>query len=179
MSWTAELGNAFLAQHDDVMDAVQRMRKKARDYGYLRTNGQVVVSTGPYITIVPVNSYFICVPVYDPLVVFVPPPPGFFVGGAIHFGFGITLGIAFAPWGWGSTRIVWGTHEVFIAGARWGRTWVNRCTYVHPYAAFHRWTGPRGAEQHQLIPRSEGERRAASGGRAQVEEHHPSRDKHR
>jgi hypothetical protein len=179
MNWTTELGNAFLAQHDDVMDAVQRMRKKAKDYGYLRTNAQVVVSTGPYITIVPVNPYFICVPVYDPLVVFVPPPPGFFVGGAIHFGFGITLGFAFAPWGWGSTRIVWGTHEVFIAGARWGRTWANRGTYVHPYAAFHRWAGPRGVEQHQLIPRTEAERRAASEGRARVEEHHASRGGHR
>ena len=67
MNWTAELGNAFLAQQQDVMDAVQRMRQKARDYGYLRTNGQVVVSApGPYITILPVNPAFICVPVYDP-----------------------------------------------------------------------------------------------------------------
>jgi hypothetical protein len=174
MDWTSELGNAFLAQHDDVMDAVQRMRKKAWDYGYLRTNDEVVVSGGPYITVVPVNPYFVCVPVYDPLIVFVPPAPGFFVGGAIRFGFGITLGFAFAPWGWGSTHFVWGTHAVIIAGAPWGRTWVNRTTYVHPYAAFHRWTAPRGPEQHQLVPRSEGERRAAREGRPRVEEHHVS-----
>jgi hypothetical protein len=154
MNWTSELGNAFLAQHDDVMDAVQRMRKKAKDYGYLRTNAQVVVSAGPYITIVPVSPAFICVPVYDPLVVFVPPPPGFFVGGAIRFGFGITLGFAFAPWGWGTTRIVWVSHDVFIAGAHWGRTWANRGSYVHHYAAFHPWTGPRGPEQHKLVPRA-------------------------
>src|SRR6202451_1230281 len=43
MSWTTDLGNAFLAQQQDVMDAVQRERKTAYDYGYLRTNGQVVV----------------------------------------------------------------------------------------------------------------------------------------
>ena len=66
MNWTSELGNAFLAQQQDVMDAVQRMRKKARDFGYLRTNGQVVVAGGPYITIMPVNAAFVCVPVYDP-----------------------------------------------------------------------------------------------------------------
>jgi hypothetical protein len=174
MNWTSELGNAFLAQHDDVMDAVQRMRKKARDFGYLKSNSQVVVSTGPYITILPVSPAFICVPVYDPLIVFAAPAPGFFVGGAIRFGFGITLGFAFAPWGWGSSRIVWGSHDVFIAGAHWGRTWVNRGTYVHPYSAFHPWSGPRGPEHHELIKRSEGERRAAREGRERVEEHHES-----
>ena len=29
IQWTTDLGNAFLAQQSDVMDAVQRMRKKA------------------------------------------------------------------------------------------------------------------------------------------------------
>ena len=78
MNWTSELGNAFLAQQQDVMDAVQRMRKKARDYGYLRTNAQVVVAGGPYITIMPVNPAFVCVPVYDPLIVFAPAPARIF-----------------------------------------------------------------------------------------------------
>jgi hypothetical protein len=179
MNWTSELGNAFLAQQQDAMDAVQRMRKKARDYGYLQTNAQVVVSAGPYITIVPVNPYFVCVPAYDPLIVFYPPRPGFFIGGAIGFGFGVTLGVAFRPWGWGDIRFGWATHEVFIAGARWGRTWANRGTYVHPYPALHRWTGPRGTEMHQQIPRSPAERNAALKGRARVEEHHPARGGHR
>src|SRR5246127_4519467 len=31
IKWTTDLGNAFLAQQSDVMDAVQRMRKKAKD----------------------------------------------------------------------------------------------------------------------------------------------------
>src|SRR5580704_3673640 len=48
MAWTNDLGNAVLAQRPDVMDAVQRMRQKAKDYGYLRSNGQIVVSGGPY-----------------------------------------------------------------------------------------------------------------------------------
>jgi len=179
MNWTAELGNAFLAQQQDVMDAVQRMRKKARDYGYLRSNGQVVVSAGPYITLVPVNPYFVCVPVYDPLIVFAAPAPGFFVGGAIGFGFGVTLGVAFVPWGWGSTHFFWDRHELVLAGAHWGRTWANRGTYVHPYHGFQRWTGARGTEQHQLIRRSEAERNAAAKGHARVEEHHSSGHEHR
>src|SRR5579871_1567455 len=33
IKWTTDLGNAFLAQQSDVMDAVQRMRKKASDAG--------------------------------------------------------------------------------------------------------------------------------------------------
>jgi Protein of unknown function (DUF3300) len=179
MDWTTELGNAFLAQRDDVMNAVQRMRKEAWDYGYLRSNAQVVVSSGPYITILPANPAFICVPAYNPLIVFAVPAPGFFVGGAIAFGFGVTLGLAFRPWGWGTSRFLWDRHEVFIANAPWGRTWANRGSYVHPYAGFRRWTGPRGAEQHQLIPRSERERNAARLGRPRVEEHrvpHHGRD---
>ena len=55
MNWTQQLGDAFLDQQQDVMDAVQRMRRQAADFGYLRSSGQVVVSTGPYISITPVN----------------------------------------------------------------------------------------------------------------------------
>jgi hypothetical protein len=175
MDWTTQLGNAFLAQQQDVMDAVQRMRKKAKEFGYLKTNEKVVVSEGPYITIMPVSPDFIVVPAYDPLIVFAPPVPGFFVGSAIVFGFGVTLGFAFRPWGWGTTRFVWDRHEVFIANGRWGRTWANRGTYVHHYDAFHRWTGPRGRENHELIRRSEAERSEARSGHARgAEEHHSS-----
>ena len=37
IQWTTDLGNAFLAQQGDVMDAVQRMRKKAQDKGNLQS----------------------------------------------------------------------------------------------------------------------------------------------
>src|ERR1700733_13727788 len=47
MPWTSALGNAFLAQQQDVMDAVQRQRAVAQRYGYLSSNGQIVVSSGP------------------------------------------------------------------------------------------------------------------------------------
>src|ERR1700755_3230644 len=40
IQWTTDLGNAFLAQQKDVMDAVQRMRKKAQDQGNLKTPEQ-------------------------------------------------------------------------------------------------------------------------------------------
>src|SRR6202161_4275884 len=70
MKSTRDLGDAFLAQHQDVMDAIQRMRQKAKDFGYLRSNDRIIVSGGPYIEILPVDPAFICVPAYDPLVVF-------------------------------------------------------------------------------------------------------------
>jgi Protein of unknown function (DUF3300) len=171
MAWTSEVGNAFLAQQPDVMDAVQRERRRAYDYGYLRTNPQVVVNYGPYISIVPANPAFIVVPYYDPLIVFAPPRPGFFIGGAIGFRFGVTIGPAFAPWGWGVNRFAWNEHRVFINNAPWGRTWANRGAYVHPYAAVPRYSGPRPAERHELQGRSERERQAWRSGREREEDH--------
>src|SRR2546430_15072287 len=40
IQWTTDLGNAFLAQQSDVMEAVQRMRKKAQDKGTLKSTEQ-------------------------------------------------------------------------------------------------------------------------------------------
>ena len=45
IKWTTDLGNAFLAQQSDVMDAVQRMRKKAKDAGNLKSSEQQKVET--------------------------------------------------------------------------------------------------------------------------------------
>jgi hypothetical protein len=184
MNWTNQVGNAFLADEPSVMDAVQRQRAAAQRYGYLRTNGQVVVSGGPYITILPVNPAFVVVPYYDPAIVFFAPRAGFFVGGAIRFGFGVSIGGFFAPWGWapGGIRFDWGGHGVFYGGARWGRTWVNRGNYVHPgYAGIHR-PGPgfaRPAESHAVHGRSEPERQAAREGRAPPREaHHEEERRH-
>lgn len=176
MNWTRQLGDAFLAQQQDVMDAVQRQRHLATMYGYLRSNGQVVVSGGPYITIMPVNPGYIVVPYYDPAVVFFAPRPGFVVGGAIRFGFGITIGGFFRPWGWGFNRFDWGAHALFINNARWGRTWANRATYVHPYPNVHRFAAAeRGHEMHELHARSEAERSAARQGRRPPPEVHHGR----
>jgi len=172
MNWATELGNAFLAQQQDVMDAVQRERRKARDFGYLRNNGQIIVGAGPYITIMPVNPAFIVVPYYDPRIVFFPPRPGIVVGGAIRFGFGVTIGGFFRPWGWGSGRFDWDAHRVIINNEPWRRTWVNRREYVHPYPGVRRFApAERVPERHELHERSERERAAPREGRGRVEEH--------
>ena len=133
-----------------------------------------VVGAGPYITIMPVDPGYIVVPYYDPGIVFFAPRPGFVVGGGIRFGFGVTIGGFFRPWGWGFGRFDWGAHTVFINNAPWRRTWVNRGVYVHPsYNNFHRFTpAERVPERHEVYGRSEAERSAAREGRAPVEEHH-------
>jgi hypothetical protein len=153
MGWTQQLGSAFLAQPNDVMDAVQRERHMAYDYGYLRSNAQVIVRSGPYIEIVPVNPAWVYVPVYDPMVVFVRPRPGFFIGGAINFGFGLNIGVWFRPWGWGYSRFAWADHRVFINNVVWNRTWANRATYVHPFKDPH---VPHPAPEWRLGPAQAG-----------------------
>jgi hypothetical protein len=181
MPWTQELGNAVLAQRPDVMEAVQRDRRLATNYGYLRTNPSIIVGMGPYITIMPVNPAFIVVPYYNPAVVFVAPRPGFAVGFAIRFGFGINIGFAFRPWGWGVTRFNWASHVVVVNNVPWGRTWVNRATYVHPYTVRrYARSAPRPVERHELVRRSPREREDARAGRATKEEHSraPKKEEH-
>ncbi len=176
MNWTTQVGNAFLAEQQAVMDAVQRQRAAAQRYGYLRTNGQIVVSGGPYITIMPVDPGYLVVPYYDPMIVFFAPRPGFFVGGAIRFGYGVTLGGFFSPWGWvaGGIGFDWGRHTVFVNHAPWGRTWVNRGAYVHPYPVIRRpapgFARPR--DTHPVHPRSGRERNAPRQGRPAPRESH-------
>ncbi len=171
MNWTRDLGDAFLAQDQDVMDAVQRMRRQARDFGYLRTNAQIIVSGGPYIGIALVNPAVVYVPFYDPLIVYARPRPGFVVARGITFSFGISIGPVFRPWGWGGNRIVWNTHTVIVNNAPWRRTWVNRNTYVHPYTIRRAGPAPREVERHQLERRTDREKAAERSGGKRVEEH--------
>jgi len=150
MGWTQGLGNAVLAQRGEVMDAVQRERQRAYQYGYLRDSQyQRVVADPNYIEIVPVTPNYYYVPYYDPRVVYVRPRPGFFVGGAIRFGPGITIG-AFVPFGWGGVGFGWREHTILVDRRPWARSWNNRGVYVHPYAAPRgHYEGPR-QEHHEL-----------------------------
>jgi hypothetical protein len=134
--WTQQLGSAVLASRPAVMDAVQRMRQRAYDYGYLRSNSytQVVVPGPGLIEILPVQPGYYYVPRYAPTVVFVRPRPGFVVGGAITFGPRIFIGAEFGRFGWMGPSMDWRAHTVIIDRRPWERTWVNRAQYVHPYA---------------------------------------------
>jgi hypothetical protein len=162
--WTQELGDAVLAQRGDVMDAVQRMRKKAYQYGYLRTSPyDTVVDSGGYVEILPVNPAYMYPPVYSPAIVFAAPRPGFFIGGAIGFGPAVVIGAGFFPFGWAHPYFGWRDHAIFFDNHVWGRTWVNRRYYVHPYAhPYVRRPGPM-VEHHQVQPRGHNEERGGHG----------------
>ncbi|HEY1468534.1 MAG TPA: DUF3300 domain-containing protein [Candidatus Acidoferrum sp.] len=118
IQWTTDLGNAFLAQQSDVMEAVQRMRKKAQDKGNLKTTDQQkvetqVVESKQVIVIQQANPQVVYVPSYDPVIVYGPPiypyppiyypPPGYYAAGlAISFGVGVMMGAFWSGgWGWG------------------------------------------------------------------------------
>ena len=114
IAWTTDLGNAFLAQQSDVMEAVQRMRKKAQDKGSLKSNDQVKVETKTVesqqvIVIEQSNPQVVYVPSGDPTVVYGAPPPaypyptGYYVAGmALSFGVGMAMGAMWSGgWGYG------------------------------------------------------------------------------
>jgi Protein of unknown function (DUF3300) len=125
IQWTTDLGNAFLAQQSDVMDAVQRMRKKAQDKGNLKSTEQQkvetkVIESKTVIVVEQANPQVVYVPTYNPTVVYGPPvypyppvyypPPGYYAAGmAISFGVGVAMG-AFWSGGWGH-GCGWGGHN--------------------------------------------------------------------
>src|ERR1700757_1377557 len=116
IQWATDLGNAFLAQQSDVMDAVQRMRAKAKDTGNLKSSEQVkvetkVIESKSVVVIQQANPEVVYVPSYNPTVVYGPPvypyppvyypPPGYYAAGmAISFGVGLAMGAAWGG-GWG------------------------------------------------------------------------------
>jgi hypothetical protein len=159
MGWTEELGNAVLRERAYVMDAVQRERQRALDYGYLRNGPEyrVVVEPGN-IEILPADPVYVYVPYYDPAIVFYRPRPGLYMGGAIRFGPRIFVGGGFAPYGWASPGFGWRSHDIIIDRRPWQRTWENRERYEHPYAVPpRRWEGPR--EEHHERREQREERR--------------------
>ena len=116
VKWTTDLGNAFLAQESDVMDAVQRMRMKAKDAGNLKSTDQMkvetqVVESKTVVVIEQSNPQVVYVPTYNPVVVYGPPvypyppiyypPPSYYAAGvAISFGVGLAIGAAWGGGGW-------------------------------------------------------------------------------
>jgi Protein of unknown function (DUF3300) len=76
IQWTTDLGNAFLAQQSDVMDAVQRLRAKAQVNGTLKTNDKQKVATettdhgAQAITIESAQQDVVYVPTYNTQLVY-------------------------------------------------------------------------------------------------------------
>lgn len=124
LDWTQDLGDAFLAQQNDILDTVQRMRGKAYEAGNLEsTEQQKVTQNADKIIVIESSSpEVVYVPTYSPTVVYgaswgypsyyYPPmypyyPPGY---GLVSFGVGVAVGAAL----WGGCNWGWGNNDVNI-----------------------------------------------------------------
>lgn len=152
LEWTQQLGDAFLAQQQDVMTAIQTLRARADAAGNLKsTPQQKVTKSAPpagvsapagmqqAITIEPVDPDTYYVPVYDPGAVygawdypayqpFYWYPPGYVAAGVIGFTAGVAVGAA-----------IWG-------GCDWWRRDVN--INVNRFNQFNRTNIANGAWAH-------------------------------
>jgi hypothetical protein len=133
--WTTDLGNVFLGQQGDVMNAIQTLRARAQQSGRLESTPQQIVTTEGQgvqsaIQIAPADPQMIYPPVYDPYAVWGPPvygaypslwyPPAWGYrggGGGIGFAPGTFIGslfsglLSFGGWGWG---LNWLTHSLLL-----------------------------------------------------------------
>ena len=135
ISWTTNLGNAFLAQQQDVMDAVQRLRTKAKEAGKLESNDKMKVETKvveqqTVVVIESASPEVVYVPAYNPTVIWGPPvyayPPVYYPPppppGAMFFSFsvGVMMGAAMhggycCGCGWGhSNAVVVNNNNTFV-----------------------------------------------------------------
>jgi uncharacterized membrane protein YgcG len=167
LSWTSSLGDAYYNEEQDVMDAVQVMRRRAQDAGNLQSTPQQTVKTeGSDIEIEPVSPEIIYVPAYDPWIVYGGPIvawpgwypyPGIWYDGPFLF-YGAGFGIGFFGgygWGWHNWGFDWHDHYAIYNHDRYyshSRTFYNRGEY-------HRSEGGRGGDFNR------GEYHRSEGGR--------------
>src|SRR6202158_4365901 len=133
LAWTSELGDAYVNQQQEVSQAVQVMRERAKQAGNLNTTTQEKVSNkGKTIVIEPASTDMVYVPQYDPWLVYGAPMamfPGWYSYPGLYLdGPGITFGLGFGVglfggygWGWHHWRYDW-HHD--------GRVVYNHNTYV-------------------------------------------------
>src|SRR4051812_22773791 len=114
ISWTMQLGEAFVDQPKELMDAIQEMRGTAKKAGTLQTSEHQVVTvtnvvvqvtnttttevvnvTKEIVQVAPANPQVIYVPTYPPAVYY--PPPGYVATASlVSFGVGMAWGAALA-----------------------------------------------------------------------------------
>lgn len=155
LDWTQQVGDAVLAQQDDVLNAVQVLRGRAQANSALASGPQQTVSVTQTvnvapaqgasvapppqtITIAPTNPEQVFVPAYNPSVVYgswpyadypptyYPPPAGWGVGNAILTGMAFAGSVAVVNSLWGWARPGWGRGDVDINVNRYNNINVNR-----------------------------------------------------
>ena len=87
IDWTEQAGEAVVAQTDEVLAAIQRLRTKAQENGYLVDNeAQKVEEVNDKIVISPASPGVVYVPTYDSKVVYTTPVVG---APVYHYGYGL------------------------------------------------------------------------------------------
>jgi uncharacterized membrane protein YgcG len=183
LSWTSALGEAYVNQPQNVLDAVQVMRGRAQQAGNLQSTPQESVTTaGQTIVIQPADPEVVYVPEYDPWDVYGEPLefypgwvgfPGAFVGPGIAFGLGVGVGF-FGGFGWGwhhwgadwHGREVLYNHNTYISHSP---TFIDR---NHPGDHNHFDRGPGGLDHSGFgHPGGFAGRAPVAGGRASAGDH--------
>src|SRR5215831_91675 len=130
LDWTQKLGDAVLAQQADVMDAIQRLRARARANGKLESTKEQTVTVKTedqkqYVVIEPTSPTEIYVPYYEPGVVYgdwpypdyapyyFPPSYGYVAGAALASGVAFAAGAAVRYAFWGNCD--WGRRNINVA----------------------------------------------------------------
>src|SRR3954454_5191192 len=132
LDWTKSLGDAMLAQQSDLMDAIQRLREKARSNNKLSSTKQQKVTlkqqeSKQVIVIEQTDPNAMYVPYYEPATVYGEWPyaayPPYYFGYPSYIGAGmVAAGVAFGTaWAVGRWANYWG------GGCNWG----NRNVYVN------------------------------------------------
>ncbi len=144
LTWTSSLGDAYYNQQQDVMDAVQVMRQRARQSGNLETTPQQTVTTqDSTVVIQPANPDVVYVPAYNPWLVYggpIGPWPGWYPYPGIWYGgpylsFGVGFGVGFYGgfgWGWNNWGFNWHNHYAIYNHNRYysrSATFYNRNSY--------------------------------------------------
>lgn len=146
LSTTVKIGDAFIGQQQDVMNAIQRLRSKAQAQGTLASTQQQQVNTvtqegTQVIVIQSASPEIVYVPQYSPTVVYgvwpypaYPPypyyPPGYVASNVVSFGVGVAVGVA---WGyaWGGCNWHRGDIDIDINRNYNFNTTINRTNIEH------------------------------------------------
>jgi hypothetical protein len=169
LSWTSALGDAYFNDQQDVMNAIQALRKRAQDAGTLKTTTQENVTTqGQTIVIEPANPQVVYLPAYDPWIVYGAPLavyPGYIAGpwiGGPFISFGTGFPVWGFDWGWPAWGFDWGdrfvvfNHHHFVSRSH---------SFIHHGEGFRHGEDFRGHEN-DFRGRAEGDRGERSDHRA-------------
>ncbi len=185
LDWTQKLGDAVVAQHADIMDAIQRLRSKAQANNKLQSTKEqkitvTKVQDKQVIAIDPTDPNTVYVPYYDPGVIYGDwpypdyppyywPAPGYIAVGVLATGVAFGAGYALGRWTsggnyWGG-GFNWNNNNINIGrpGGGGGTNWKPRVD--HRQGVGNRGNRPqqlnfRGSGGQQVIKRGTGNRNA-------------------